>query len=107
MVSRRRPLSNRGTNIVDLLLSFLIADFLGKPAWLWFSFLGIVLALLAFDLGILHKDDEELGIAESLRLSAFYIAIAVAFGAWIWYSMGTESGMQYFTRSEERRVGKE
>jgi tellurite resistance protein TerC len=82
---------------VDLLISFLTADVIGKPAWLWFSFLGIVLALLAFDLGILHKDDKELGIAESLKLSVFYIAIAVAFGAWIWWSMGATSGMQYFT----------
>jgi hypothetical protein len=82
---------------MDLLLSFFTADFLGKPAWLWFSFLGIVLTLLAFDLGILHKDDKELGIAESLKLSVFYIAIAVAFGAWVWWSMGATSGMQYFT----------
>jgi tellurite resistance protein TerC len=82
---------------VDLLLSFATADFLGTPAWLWLSFLGIVAALLAFDLGILHKDDKELGIAESLKLSAFYIAIAVAFGAWIWWSRGAESSLQYFT----------
>jgi tellurite resistance protein TerC len=73
------------------------ADFLGKPAWLWFSFLAIVFALLAFDLGILNKSDKELGIAESLKLSVFYIAIAVVFGAWIWWSMGPEPGMQYFT----------
>jgi tellurite resistance protein TerC len=82
---------------VDLLFSFLSADFLGKPAWLWFSFLGIVFALLAFDLGILNKNDKELGIAESLKLSAFYIAIALVFGAWIWWSMGPEPGMQYLT----------
>ncbi len=82
---------------MDLLLSFATADFLGTPAWLWLSFLGIVAALLAFDLGILHKDDKELGIAESLKLSAFYIAIAVAFGAWIWWSRGAESSLQYFT----------
>jgi tellurite resistance protein TerC len=82
---------------MDLLFSFLSADFLGKPAWLWVSFLAIVLALLAFDLGVLHKDDKELGIAESLKLSVFYIGIAVAFGAWIWWSMGATSGMQYFT----------
>src|SRR4028118_241604 len=73
------------------------ADFLGKPAWLWFSFLGIVFALLAFDLGILNKNDKELGIAESLKLSVFYIAIALVFGAWIWWSMGPEPAMQYFT----------
>jgi tellurite resistance protein TerC len=82
---------------MDILLSFLTADFIGKPAWLWFTFLGIVGALLAFDLGVLHKDDKELGIAESLKLSVFYIGIAVVFGAWIWWSMGPESGMQYFT----------
>ncbi|HEV2560274.1 MAG TPA: TerC family protein [Microvirga sp.] len=82
---------------MDVLLSFLTADFIGKPAWLWFTFLGIVGALLAFDLGVLHKDDKELGIAESLKLSVFYIGIAVVFGAWIWWSMGPESGMQYFT----------
>jgi tellurite resistance protein TerC len=82
---------------VDLLLNFLTADFLGKPAWLWLAFLGVVIALLAFDLGILHKDDKELGIAESLKLSVFYIAIAVVFGGYVWWSMGPEPGMQYFT----------
>jgi tellurite resistance protein TerC len=82
---------------VDLLVSVLTADFLGKPTWLWVGFLGIVLALLAFDLGIIHKEDKELGIAESLKLSVFYIAIAGAFGAWIWWSMGATYAMQYFT----------
>ena len=82
---------------MDIALSFFAADLLGKPVWLWLGFLGIVLALLAFDLGVLHKSDRELGIAESLKLSVFYIAVAIAFGAWIWWSMGATSGMQYFT----------
>jgi tellurite resistance protein TerC len=82
---------------MDVLLSFLATDFLGKSAWLWISFLGIVLALLAFDLGVLHRDDKELGIAESLKLSVFYVVVAVVFGGWIWWSMGATSGMQYFT----------
>ena len=59
--------------------------------------MGIVGALLAFDLGILHKSDKEIGVAESLKLSAFYIAVAIIFGAWVWWSMGPTSGMQYFT----------
>jgi tellurite resistance protein TerC len=78
-------------------MSLISADFLGKPAWLWIAFIGIVFLLLAFDLGVLHKDDKELGIAESLKLSAFYILIAVIFGAYVWWSMGPESGMNYFT----------
>jgi tellurite resistance protein TerC len=82
---------------LDGILAFAALDFLGKPLWLWLLLLSIVVLLLAFDLGVLHKEDKELGIAESLKLSVFYIAIAVLFGFWIWWSMGAESGMQYFT----------
>lgn len=82
---------------MDELLAFLTADLLAKPLWLWFTFLALVGLLLAFDLGLLHRDDKELGIAESLKLSAFYIAVAFVFGGWVWRSMGPEPGMAYFT----------
>ena len=82
---------------MELLADFLTSDFLGKDIWLWLAFLGVVAALLAFDLGVLHRKDKELGVGESLILSVFYIAIAVVFGAWVWWSMGATSGMEYFT----------
>lgn len=41
---------------MDFLLPFFTADFMGKPAWVWLTFVGIVIALLSFDLGVLHKD---------------------------------------------------
>ena len=82
---------------MELLADVLTSDFLGKPAWLWIVFMGIVGALLAFDLGILHKTDKAISVSESLKLSAFYIGVAVLFGAWVWWSMGPTSGMQYFT----------
>lgn len=82
---------------MDMLVDFFQAAWLGKPVWMWAAFLTIVLALLAFDLGILHKDDKELGVRESLNLSAFYILIAMAFGGWVWWYMGPQSGMEYFT----------
>jgi len=78
-------------------MEFLFADWLGTPAWFWLAFLGIVAALTAFDLGILHKEDREMGIGESLRLTAFYIGIALLFGAWVWHAKGGEAGMQYYT----------
>jgi tellurite resistance protein TerC len=62
------------------LLAALTADFLGKPAWVWLAFVGIVAALLAFDLGALHKDDHEIGVRECLLLSAGYISVALIFG---------------------------
>lgn len=82
---------------MDALIPFLTADFLGKPAWVWLSFAGIVVALLAFDLGVLHKDDHEIGVRESLMLSAGYISVALLFGAWVWWYLGAQSGMDYYT----------
>jgi len=78
-------------------MEFLFADWLGTPLWFWLSFAGLVLALTAFDLGILHKEDREMGIGESLKLTAFYISIAMAFGVWVWIAKGADLGMKYYT----------
>ena len=78
-------------------MDFLFNDWLGTPVWFWLSFLGLVVALTAFDLGILHKEDKEMGIAESLKLSVFYISIALLFGIWVWMEKGADLGMKYYT----------
>ena len=51
-------------------MEFLEIIWLGKPLWMWFAFLAIVVTLLALDLGVLHKTQREIGVAESLVLSA-------------------------------------
>jgi tellurite resistance protein TerC len=85
---------------------FFLAEWLGKPIWMWTGFLAIVIALLAFDLGVLNKKDKELGIAESLWLSLFYFGVAVIYGVAIWWaysagviktSDGTHAGVTFFT----------
>ena len=78
-------------------MEFLTADWAGTPLWFWLAFAGIVLALTAFDLGFLHKEDRERGVGESLKLSAFYIAIALAFGGWVWVAKGSAAGLEYYT----------
>ena len=78
-------------------MEFLSADWLGTPVWFWLSFAGIVIVLTAFDLGFLHKEDREMGIGESLKLSAFYITVALAFGVWVWLARGGDLGLKYFT----------
>jgi tellurite resistance protein TerC len=75
----------------------LLADWLGKPAWMWLAFLGIVIALLVFDLGVLNKDDHEIGVAESLKLSALYITLGVAFSGFVWWQIGAEESKLYLT----------
>ncbi|WP_062348357.1 TerC family protein [Novosphingobium sp. CCH12-A3] len=78
-------------------MEFLFADWLGTPAWFWLAFLGLVVALTAFDLGVLHKEDKAMGIGESLKLTAFYVTIALLFGAWVWAEKGADLGMKYYT----------
>lgn len=71
--------------------------FLGKPVWMWLIFLSAVIALLVFDLGVLHRKVREISVKESLLMSAFYIAAALLFGGWLWYELGAESGKEYMT----------
>jgi tellurite resistance protein TerC len=78
-------------------LDFLFSLFLGQPLWLWFAFVGIVIALLALDLGVLNKTDHEIGVAESLKLSALYIGLGVAFGGFVWYQIGQQAAAEYMT----------
>jgi tellurite resistance protein TerC len=82
---------------VESIVEFFNTPFLGKEAWVWLVFIGIVVTLLAFDLGVLHKDDHEIGVKESLWLSAGYISVALIFGAWVAWYFGAQSGMEYFT----------
>lgn len=70
---------------------------MGKPMWMWVAFLGMVAFLLLLDLGVLHKKVKDIGVSESLRMSAFYIAVALAFGGWIWFELGAEKGEEYLT----------
>lgn len=82
---------------MEPIIDFFNAHFLGKEAWVWFAFIGIVVTLLAFDLGVLHKDEREIDVKESLWLSAGYISVALIFGAWITWYFGAQSGMAYYT----------
>jgi tellurite resistance protein TerC len=78
---------------MDLLLN----DFLGKPAWIWLAFVAIVIALLVLDLGVLHRKEHEIGVRESLMMSAFYITLGLAYGGWVWWYLGEASGLAYLT----------
>jgi tellurite resistance protein TerC len=56
-----------------------------------------VAVLLALDLGVLHRKQHEIEVRESLVLSAFYIALGLAFGGWVWWIMGPTSAKEYVT----------
>ncbi len=78
-------------------MEFLVLDWLGKPAWMWLAFMAIVIVLLVLDLGVLHRENREIEGRESLVLSAVYISLGLAFGAWVWWYLGPQSGVEYLT----------
>jgi tellurite resistance protein TerC len=82
---------------MELVQAALTADFLGTPTYFWVTFITIVIALLVFDLGILHKEDKEISARESFLLYGGYVSIAVAFGAWVWWSRGPQAGLEFYT----------
>jgi tellurite resistance protein TerC len=75
----------------------LAAVWLGKPAWMWLAFGSLVVVLLALDLGVLHRKQREIGVRESLTLSAGYILLGLGFGVWVWSELGRQAGVEYLT----------
>lgn len=69
----------------------------GNLILLWVGFNVFVLALLAFDLGILHKNSREIGFREALVLSCGYIALAFAFAYGIYHYMGRGPAVEFLT----------
>lgn len=70
-------------------MELLSTTLLGMPAWIWLAFFAAVLAILAFDLGVMHRDAHEIGVQESLKMSALYIGLGLAWAIavyWIYLS---------------------
>lgn len=93
----RMPIRSLKGLSMEFFNALIMSDFLGKPAWAWFLFLGIVGAIIAFDLGVFHRKAHVISVRESMIQSSIYVAIALIFGAWVWWSYGAQSGMDYLT----------
>jgi tellurite resistance protein TerC len=68
-----------------------------KPLWLWAVFFTVILSLLVFDLSVLNRKDHDIGVRESLRLSAGYACMGLLFGAWLWLARGSGEGSLFIT----------
>ncbi len=65
--------------------------------WHWAGFNLLVLVLLAFDLGVLHKNHREVGVKESLWLSFGYFVLALGFSGVIFHFEGRQAGLEFLT----------
>ncbi|MFI6267249.1 TerC/Alx family metal homeostasis membrane protein [Micromonospora sp. NPDC051006] len=67
----------------------------GTPM-LWGVTIAGVIVLLVLDF-LVTRRPHEVSLREALGWSAFYIALPLAFGAWVWNRYGSELGVQYLT----------
>ena len=67
---------------------------IGSPE-LWVISIGVVLALFVLDFLITRKP-HEVSMREALGWSAFYIALPLAFGVWIWTAFGSQRGLEFY-----------
>ncbi|MDO9633145.1 MAG: TerC family protein, partial [Humidesulfovibrio sp.] len=65
--------------------------------WHWLGFNILILVLLAFDLGVLHRDHHKVGVKESLWLSLGYFILALCFSGVIFLVMGQQAGYEFLT----------
>ena len=69
---------------------------------LWIRFNLFVLALLALDLGVFHRQAHEVGFKEAATWSGVWIALALCFNLGIWNWFGEQKAIEFLT--DERRV---
>ncbi|WP_415858398.1 TerC family protein [Janibacter melonis] len=65
-------------------------------ATLWWVTIAGVLALVALDF-LLTRRPHEVSMKEAVGWSAFYIALPLAFGLWVWNQHGSQIGVEYYT----------
>jgi tellurite resistance protein TerC len=73
------------------------SNLFGQPAIVWISFLVGVAVLMFVDLVLLNKKDHVIEFSESVKLSLAYITVALLFGLYIFWSMGTGHALDYYT----------
>ena len=64
---------------------------------LWTVFNIFIIAMLIIDLAVFHKEDQEESIKKALIWTGVWIALALTFGIGIYYYMGSQTALDYYT----------
>ncbi|MDR0309785.1 MAG: TerC family protein [Candidatus Methanoplasma sp.] len=64
---------------------------------MWAIFFAVVIVMLAIDLGVFNRGSKHISVKKALIMSAVWIAVALVFGLFILFEMGTASATEYYT----------
>jgi tellurite resistance protein TerC len=73
-----------------------MVESLGSPT-LWLSFTVFIIAMLALDLGVLHRKPHEVSVKEALGWSLVWIALALVFAGGLYALAGRTYALQFVT----------
>src|SRR6059058_4139481 len=65
--------------------------------WGWIGFNAVVLAILFFDLVILHKQAERPSVKQAAFWSLAWVVLSLCFAFGVYHVMGRESGLEFLT----------
>lgn len=65
--------------------------------WGWIGFNVVVLALLALDLGVLHRKSEKVSLKEAASWSAVWVALSLSFAVAVYHNLGRQAGLEFLT----------
>ena len=63
----------------------------------WVGFNVVVLAILALDLGVLHRRSEKVTLKQAAIWSAVWVALSLCFALAVYLTMGRQSGLEFLT----------
>lgn len=63
----------------------------------WILFNLFVIAMLVLDLKVFHREAHEVKLKEALAWSAVWIALALAFNLWVYYTRGQQPAVEFLT----------
>ncbi len=83
----------------------LLANALHESPLVWVVFSVIIVTMMAFDLGVLHRKAHIVSMREAWTMMAVWITLGLGFGAWVWYQftqqfdaqVGRQRGLEYIT----------
>ncbi|MDR1404911.1 MAG: TerC/Alx family metal homeostasis membrane protein [Candidatus Methanoplasma sp.] len=63
---------------------------------MWAIFFVTIAVMFALDLGVLNRKTDVISVKKALRMTAFWITLALAFGILIYFEMGTAAATEYY-----------
>lgn len=74
--------------------------------WVWFGFIGLIVLLLALDLGVFHRKSHVVGVKEALTWSVVWATLGMGFGGFVYVAYERHwGGLGLLSAEQAARAG--